>query len=303
MYRMVDENGNVYFSDQVPPSQVQLKREALNEKVRVLDVVEKAKTPEQIELQKRLDALRKVQEKIIAKQHANDKVLLSNFRTTEDLHKSMENKLQAFDSQGKVIEGNLLRYEQQLMQQQQQAAGYERNGQKVPEKILSEIATTKKLSELVKQELRQHMTERQKIEKEFKADLLRFQFLTQSDSEAKTTSKILADSNAANALGLFICENDVQCEKAWRFAAEFVAKYSTTAKDVESDTLIMHAAPVKDDDLTLSVSKLLNEDQTQIFLDVRCKHSSIGNELCNSNRVKTLREGFAPFIQSLLSAH
>lgn len=300
---MEDENGNVYFSDQVPPEQVKLQREALSKKARILDVVEKAKTPEQIEFQKRLDALRKAQEKIIAKQAANDKVLLSNFRNAEDLQKSMDSRLQAFDTQRKVIEGNLLRNEQQLMQQLQQAAGYERNGQKVPEKLLSEIASTRKLIDLVKQDLQQHLSERQKIEKEFKADLVRYQFLTQSAAESKSSAKAVADSNAANALGLFICENEGQCEKAWKIAAEFVGKYSTTANDVESDTLIMHAAPMKDDDLTLSVSKLKKDEQTQIFLDVRCRHSSIGNELCNSNRVKILREGFAPFIQSLLSSH
>ena len=34
MYRMVDENGNVYFSDQIPPEQVTVKRETLNEKAK-----------------------------------------------------------------------------------------------------------------------------------------------------------------------------------------------------------------------------------------------------------------------------
>lgn len=302
MYRWVDENGNVYFSDQVPPEQVQHKRETLSEKARVLDVVEKAKTAEQLEQQKRLDALRKEQEKIIAQQASNDKVLLSTFRNLEDMNRALENKMAAFDGSRKVIEGNIERLELQLQQQQKQAADHERNARKVPEKLLADIAATKQQIDATKQELSRHVSERQTAEKEFKADMSRFQFLTQSAGDAKSTGKSLAESNANNALGLFVCQDVEQCEKAWKIAGEFVAKHSTTAQDVETDKLIMRAAPTKDDDLSLSVSKL---DQTggqqQIFLDIRCRQSTLGTELCAGGKVQTIRQGFAPFIQSQLT--
>ena len=303
MYRWVDDEGNVFFSDQVPPDQVQYKRETLSEKAKVLGVVEKAKTPEQIDLQKRLDALRKEQEKIIAKQASNDKVLLSTFRSLEDMNKALENKLAAFDVEQKVIAGNIKRFEQQLQQQEQQAADHERNARKVPEKLLADITASKQQVEVAKQELDRNIAERQKSEKEFKADMVRFQFLTQPGGEAKITGKSLAESNAVNSLGLFICQDDAQCDKAWKIAGEYVVKYSTTGQDVESENLIMRATPAKDDDLSLSVSKLDHgKGRQQIFLDVRCRQSSLGAELCSGGKVQALREGFAPFIQSQLTS-
>jgi len=45
MYRWVDENGKTFLSDQVPPEQVQHRREQLSEKGRVVQVTEKAKKP------------------------------------------------------------------------------------------------------------------------------------------------------------------------------------------------------------------------------------------------------------------
>ncbi len=303
MYRVYDENGNVYFSDQLPPDQVQYKRETLSEKARVLNSVEKAKTAEQLKLQKRLEQLRKDQEKIVAKQASNDKVLLSTFRSLDDMNKGMERKLAAFDFEKIAIEGNISRYEQQLKQQQLQAAELERNDQKIPDTLLAAIAASKQHISAAKQELDHHMAERQKIEKEFKADIARFQFLTQATAEAKNSAKSLAESNAINALGLFICVDDSQCEKAWKFAGEYVAKHSTTGADVETDQLIMHAAPASDDDLSLSVSRMTaNNGILQIFLDVRCKQSSIGEELCLSHKVQTLREEFAPYLQSQLTS-
>ncbi|MFZ2403646.1 MAG: DUF4124 domain-containing protein, partial [Methylobacter sp.] len=47
MYRWVNENGETIFSDQVPPEHAQLRRESLNEKGRVVEITEQAKTKEQ----------------------------------------------------------------------------------------------------------------------------------------------------------------------------------------------------------------------------------------------------------------
>lgn len=301
MYRWIDENGNVYFSDQVPPDQVKHQRETLNEKTRVLDRVEKAKTPEQLIQQKRLDALRQEQEKIIAKQAASDKVLLATYRSLDDINKALENKLALMDGESKVIEGNKQRLEQQLLQQQQQAANHERNGQKVPEKLLADISSTRQQLDFSAQEILRQQQKRQLIEKEFKADIARFEFLTQAYSDGKTqpTNPL---ANANNELGLFVCQDASQCEKAWKIAAEFVYKFATTGRDVETEKLIMSAAPVNDGDFSLSVSKLGEIDAQQIFLDIRCKSSAIGQELCSSEKAQAIRKGFAAYIQLQLTS-
>ncbi len=302
MYRWIDENGNVYFSDQVPPDQVQHKRETLNEKARVLDTVEKAKTAEQLEQQRRLETLRKEQEKIIAKQTSNDKVLLTTYRSLDDMHKALEHKLSALDGETKIVEVNLKRYEQQLLQQQQQAADHERNARKIPETLLVDIAASKRQIEATKQELVRQAQEKERAEKEFRADMARFQFLTQGNIDTKTTQSNLAESNAKNELGLYVCQDAEQCAKAWVIAGEFVAKFSTTAQDVESEKLIMRTAPFEDTDISLSVSKLDKDNQPQIFLDIRCKQSNIGKELCSSEKAQAIRRGFAPYIQLQLTS-
>jgi hypothetical protein len=302
MYRWVDESGNVYFSDQVPPEQVQYKRETLSNKAKVLDVVEKAKTPEQIALQKRLNELRKEQEKIIAKQLENDKVLLSTYRNMDDMKSALQNKILAFDSRQKATEANILRLIQQLEKQQEQAAEHERNARNVPEQLVAEIANSNQQIEDNRKDLGKLLAERQSTENEFKADMIRFGFLTQSKTDEKTSSKTLAASNAVNALGLFICQDAERCDKAWKIAGEFVAMHSTTGDDVETDKLIMRASPVKNDDLSLSVSKLQQNGQEQIFLDIRCKQSPIGAELCASQKVQEIRQGFSPYLQSHLAS-
>lgn len=303
MYRWVDENGKVFFSDQVPPDQVQHKRETLNDNARVLDVVEKAKTPEELAQQKRLEVLRKEQEKLIAKQASDDKVLLATYRTVEDLDRAMANKMALMDGEKKMLEGNIERYETQLSQQQLQAANHERNGQKVPEKLLTDMRSTREQIVLSSQEVTRHEVKRQEVEKAFQADKARFEFLTRGYNISKPEVDTQAFSRTNNELGLFVCQDAQECEKAWKIAGDFVYKYASTGRDVETEKLIMSGAPFNDSDMSLSVSRLmLGGDGQQIFLDIRCKSSSLGKELCASEKAKTIRRGFATYIQLQLSS-
>ena len=78
MYRWVGEDGEIYFSDQVPPEEVVHSRASLSKTARVIEITEEAKTKEQQEQDKRLEELRKEQDKLIAHQIIYDKALLRN---------------------------------------------------------------------------------------------------------------------------------------------------------------------------------------------------------------------------------
>ena len=108
------------------------RREELSEKGRVVQVTEKAKNHEQIALDRRLDALRKAQEEIIAKQKVNDKVLLSTFRNLNDMQEALKKKMQAMDSQTMILHGNKKRAETELENHLKRAASHERSGEKIP---------------------------------------------------------------------------------------------------------------------------------------------------------------------------
>lgn len=302
MYRWVDDQGNVFFSDVVPPDQVQHKRETLSEKARVVDMVEKAKTSAEREQQKRLDALRKQQEKLIAKQAADDKVLLSTYRSLEDMQSVLDKKLQGFDSDKSLQTGNLQLLEKQLVRQQQQAADLERNGKAIPAKLLDEIKSSQQQIDAIKQTLQHNQLDRDRYETAFKADMARFAFLTQGSEGVKARIGQAADEAGGNELGLYVCKDADECRQAWKIAGEFVEKYATTAKDVETETLIIRAAPVEDNDMSLSISLISEQHQQQIFLDIRCKASTVGSDLCAGEKAQAIRRGFVPYIQLQLSS-
>ena len=301
MYRWVDEHGDIYFSDQVPPEQSQLSRASLSKTGRVLEVTEKAKTKEELEQEKRLEELRKQQEKLIANQKIHDKALLSTFRSREDLLLSVQTKEETLEKQKNIIEGNLNRFTEQLNKQQKEAAVFERDAKPIPKALLDEIKLTKIRIEQTQHVLRSHIEKQNQIKKVDAADTARFLFLTQTTKDLPPRAKI-PSIKEANELGLFYCENDHQCKKAWEIGRIFVNFHSTTGADVFNEKLIMNRPPPKDTDISLSLSKLaINEEDYQLFLDIRCRDSLAGKALCDSQKVKDIRSSFRTYINDALS--
>jgi hypothetical protein len=299
MYKWVDEHGETKFSDQVPPEESKYRRESLNEKGQVLEITEQAKTKEQQAMDNRLKALKKAQEKIIFEQASNDKVLLSTFRNVEDMQASLYATMQSLDAQRNVAQGNLKRVEIQLETQQKKAAELERNGKQAPPALLNEIKQTEAQIQVAYAEINKQIEKKNRIKADFEADIERFKFLTQENTDPSKTSEKTAQNKIADEIGLYICETDELCAKAWISAHDFIRANTTTPIDTDTDKLILGRAPATDSDLSMAVSKLEDENKKQqLFLDIRCHQSSLGIELCASQKVRDIRSAFRPFIEA-----
>lgn len=303
MYRWVDANGRVFYSDKVPASKSKLEREVLNQEGRIVETIQAAKTKEQLALEKRLRLLRKEQEKIIARQKSNDKVLLSTFRNIDDLRMTLNGKLQSVDAQKRVHERTLENLTENLTGERKKAVNAERNGRKVPKTVLTQIATIEEKIKSIYLEIDKTVVKRKSLKIKYDKDIERFLFLTKSNSmSAQALSDETAETKAANTLGLFNCKNRISCDLAWEAAKGFVRENSTTPINFNTDSLMMGSDPVVISDISLSVSKLKRADnKVSIFLDIRCHKSSLGQELCQSKKVKNMRQLFRPYIENALN--
>jgi predicted acylesterase/phospholipase RssA len=104
--RWLDEQGDIYFSDQVPLGHIQYSRATSSQTGRVQEVVtEQAQSKEQIEQESRLQELRRQQEKIIASQKVHDKALLSSYHSKEGMLLAIQSKMEVFDKQKDILKG------------------------------------------------------------------------------------------------------------------------------------------------------------------------------------------------------
>jgi hypothetical protein len=297
-YRWVDEQGKTHFSDSIPAEESKYQRDTLNKAGRVVETSEKAKTKEEYEQEQHLQMLRNEQEQLIAKQAADDQVLLSTYRSVEDMHLTLNGRMQALDAQRRVAEGNLARLQKQLELQQKKAAEQERNGQAVPKNLLNDIHSSEQQIQLSINEINAHINKKNQIKAEFETDIERFKFLTQSKA---TTTQTENTAKTPELEGLFNCVDKAQCDKAWIRAAEFVKRYSSTPINNQTDQLILSLDPKNEKDLSLSVSKMETaKGEQKLFLDIRCHHSRVGAELCASQTAAEIRAAFRPYLETTI---
>jgi hypothetical protein len=300
-YKWVDDSGNTSFSDQVSPEEAKYRRETLSKQGRVVEVTEEEKTKKQQEQEYRLKQLRQKQEKVIQSQKAHDDALLRSYHTKEEMMVELKAKTQAMEGQRKLIESEMKQQIERLDTKQKSAGNFERNAQPIPPNLIEEIKGIQVEIERTKKTINESLAIQQKLTNEYETNMKRFLVLTQPDKSEQNNK--VASIEEADALGLFRCENDYQCKKAWEIASIFVDTYSTTPPDVITDKLIMHALPTKDNDISLSIAKIPSkDDEDQLFIDIHCRESSLGKELCASTKTRALRATFRPYVNERLNS-
>jgi Domain of unknown function (DUF4124) len=305
LYKWVDDNGNTYFSDQVPPSQSQFRREKLNNQGRVVGITERAKTKSEEALDRLLAALKSAQEKVISQQMFHDRALRITYSKLEDLENTYKAKQQEMETEQKLVISNLKRLDNQLETLNRQAATHERNGEKVPQSLIDQIKSTEKDSQETYVKISKNIEKKNKVTEQFNADIARYKQLTKT-AEQKRADKLQEESKAANQLGVYTCVTELECEKAWKIAGDFISQHSTSSNnptpEIDSTRLIMGRTPDTDNDLSLAISKVdLGDNKQKLFLDIRCRDSSIGAELCASRKVQDIRIAFKQFLETSLA--
>ncbi len=288
LYRWKDANGDIYFSDKVPPSDAKKERATLNESGRAISIKDAQKSPQQIAQSKKIDALKKAQKVSLKKQLAEDSALLKTFQSTDDIESLTKGKLDMLDSQENIISSQSTTLKNQLINYQKNAANYERSGKKISKKTLSNITSAqnqydKNLSEI--EELKQKKTF---LLKQLESDKARFQLLEKNPINEPS---VYSSGTPSLALGTLICKNGA-CSTLWNKAKKFVETHADTKITFKSNTLVLTSSPRQNSDKTLALFAQENDKTTVITLDIRCINNIKGRDTCKSQQAHQLVEAF-----------
>ena len=310
LYRWIDDNGNVYYSDKVPPQHAKLKREQLNKQAITVDVTEREKTQAQLQREEELSKLRAAQQQLLEEHKAKDRSLLRTFRSEKEIDDTLHSKLTTIEILSTVTLANIARLEKRLRGVEKIAAERERNGQAVPDYLIKEIAGLRNQIDTNQQKIRNLETQKLGLKDKFAADLDRFRALTATNSDDKATiadakNTIAAeteDSDSEIILSVVTCPNQSSCDNAWRLANQYVKKNATTPIRINTDLIIYTAAPSTSNDIALSISRITakKREDAKLFLDVRCQQSGKGQELCRSDKVREILLSFRPYVEPAL---
>jgi hypothetical protein len=182
LYKWVDENGQIRYSDRLPPNQVKKKHQQLNSQGVILSTKEAAKSDEELaaaaEAKRKLEEEQAAEAKIREAQFKLDQVLLLTFSTEEELTLARDDRLEVLESVIQLINKSIDSTQQQLDQLQTSADEiYLSKGKEVPGGLAQKIEHFTRKVENRSGQLEAKMAEKSKINNQYRVDLARFREL------------------------------------------------------------------------------------------------------------------------------
>lgn len=186
LYRWTDKDGNVHYTDQLPPEAAQDKREELNRQGITVRTTERARTPEE-QAEWEAEQARLEAERIAAEEAAKmDAVLIGSYPTEADLQRAYNERFDLLEQSLESARVGIRSQEKSLAELLAHAADLERDGQKVPPAITDSIARTRDQVNDQRSYLERRENERAALQTEYDQLLARYRELKGAANDSST---------------------------------------------------------------------------------------------------------------------
>jgi len=290
--KWVDENGVTHYGTSVPPQYKDKAHSELNRRGIEVRRHDRAPTPEEIEQQEALAALRAEQQKLLEEQQARDRILLNLYRNEDDLIMARDGKIAQIDSQNKITHKEIRRLKSRLSEFQAIAARAERAGRTLNAKQQANLESTRRSIQRSYAIILAREDEKQATIEQYNYDLERFRKLRQSSRPVANTE--VTKSDIPDLVETAVRCDAADCDALWTKAQAYAREHATTPIDLAADRILVTAPPREKEDLSITVSRIVDEKHggERIFMDLQCERFSEGQEFCKGAEVSAIRENF-----------
>jgi len=177
LYKWVDEDGNVFYSDQIPPDQATKRHQMLDDRGIVRKNVRRAKTPEEIAEERRQKELQAERDRIAREQAVRDQILLETFPSERDLILARDDRLASVDSAITLATKTLDELQSKYDRLDNEMKILQADRQPIPGNLAIDHRRVSNQVNAHSKALQSRKEERENIVAQFEADLLRYREL------------------------------------------------------------------------------------------------------------------------------
>ena len=183
LYRWVDNEGLVHYSDHVPPAFANQDLDILNDHGITVEHVDRGASEEELAERARLAAVKEAEDEAAREQLRVDNVLLATYLSVEDIVRLRDQRLGLLEAQASVTEQylrNLTERLDELLQSAERYSPYNENtnAPAVPDNLALDISRTTASIELYEKSVRQSYSQQANLTDTFAIDIQRFRELT-----------------------------------------------------------------------------------------------------------------------------
>jgi uncharacterized protein (DUF342 family) len=177
LYRWVDAEGKVHYTDSLPPEAVDSAREELNQQGMAVNRVERALTDEERAALADERAKQAEMAALQAEKEKMDAVLIGSYPSEVDLQRSYSERFDLLDQSVEAARVGIRSQEKSLTDLLAHAANIEREGRPVPATVASSINAARKQVADQRAFLAKRESERESLQEEFDTVLERYRAL------------------------------------------------------------------------------------------------------------------------------
>ena len=182
LYKWIDEDGQIRYSDRLPAAQVKRKHHQLNSQGVVLSTKEAAKSEAELAAEaaakRKLEEEQATQAKLDEEQNKKDQVLLLTFSNEKELGLARDDRIEVLDSVIQLISKSIATTQQTLDELQASADEiYLSKGNEVPGGLAQKIEHFSRKKDSRRAQLDSKMLEKEKINEQYEIDLARYRLL------------------------------------------------------------------------------------------------------------------------------
>jgi len=176
-FKWRDAQGNLHYSDSVPPEAAKFGYDVVNPQGIVIKHVERAKTDAELAAAK-VEAAKQAAERRVAEQSArDDEQLLSNYPQEDDLKHAQQQQLEMLEQQVKAAAASLRNQEQSLADLLDRAAEAERTGKELPAEQTTQLGRMRKQVDDQRLTVAQRERDRDEASSHFEAQVAHYREL------------------------------------------------------------------------------------------------------------------------------
>ena len=178
LYKWTDEDGNVFYSDKVPPEYAERPKAVLNDQGVAVDSLEGKKTAEQLEAE-RLENERRVAQEL---QLRADQALLATYLSVEEILMHRDRRVELFQAQSRVTELYLSNLERRLEKLRNEASQFkpysdDPNAPMIDTDLAEDLRQTRDTIARHQRNLEKYQLDEEQIIARFDGDIARFKIL------------------------------------------------------------------------------------------------------------------------------
>ena len=178
LYKWTDKDGNVFYSDKVPPEYAERPKAVLNDQGVAVESLEGKKTAEQLEAE-RIENERRVAQEL---QLRADQALLATYLSVEEILMHRDRRIELFQAQSRVTELYLSNLERRLEKLRNEASKFkpysdDPNAPMIDTDLAEDLRQTRDTIARHQRNLEKYQLDEEQIIARFNGDIARFKIL------------------------------------------------------------------------------------------------------------------------------